>query len=403
MAKLIEAYSRNTGLEIKKPFLLEKFYPLEFDKYITLQSGSGMGAKNYSYWQEVILQINPVLAANNIRIVLLGATEDQGLNGVVDLRGKTDIHQSNYIIKRSLLHIGNDSCLAHIAGANNIPLISLYGSTSIENHSPYWYNKEKTIFIESHRFGRNPTFAAQEQYKTIDLIRPEQVVNSVFKLLGIEEWSKKDTYYIGNSFQNVIVEYVPNCNFTIKGAENTPVVLRLDFHYEIKGLLQLVQQNIKFNIITNKPIDINLLKQTKNNINNLTIEVCDDITVEYIKQLKNSGIKFVLFTDEKDKDKVSKLRFKFFGISKIEQLQKTTLDDFKNKSNLYRNQKEFGAELSDLKFNTNKVLFGNGKLYPSKIHFKKDISFNLGESAQIIDDELFWEDLEYNYFYKDAK
>lgn len=403
MAKLIEAYSRNTGLEIKKPFLLEKFYPLEFDKYITLQSGSGMGAKNYSYWQEVILQINPVLAANNIRIVLLGATEDQGLNGVVDLRGKTDIHQSNYIIKRSLLHIGNDSCLAHIAGANNIPLISLYGSTSIENHSPYWYNKEKTIFIESHRFGRNPSFAAQEQYKTIDLIRPEQVVNSVFKLLGIEEWSKKDTYYIGNSFQNVIVEYVPNCNFTIKGAENTPVVLRLDFHYEIKGLLQLVQQNIKFNIITNKPIDINLLKQTKNNINNLTIEVCDDITVEYIKQLKNSGIKFVLFTDEKDKDKVSKLRFKFFGISKIEQLQKTTLDDFKNKSNLYRNQKEFGAELSDLKFNTNKVLFGNGKLYPSKIHFKKDISFNLGESAQIIDDELFWEDLEYNYFYKDAK
>lgn len=403
MAKLIEAYSRNTGLEIKKPFLLEKFYPLEFDKYITLQSGSGMGAKNYSYWQEVILQINPVLAANNIRIVLLGATEDQGLNGVVDLRGKTDIHQSNYIIKRSLLHIGNDSCLAHIAGANNIPLISLYGSTSIENHSPYWYNKEKTIFIESHRFGRNPSFAAQEQYKTIDLIRPEQVVNSVFKLLGIEEWSKKDTYYIGNSFQNVIVEYVPNCNFTIKGAENTPVVLRLDFHYEIKGLLQLVQQNIKFNIITNKPIDINLLKQTKNNINNLTIEICDDITVEYIKQLKNSGIKFVLFTDEKDKDKVSKLRFKFFGISKIEQLQKTTLDDFKNKSNLYRNQKEFGAELSDLKFNTNKVLFGNGKLYPSKIHFKKDISFNLGESAQIIDDELFWEDLEYNYFYKDAK
>ncbi len=260
MAKLIEAYSRNTGLEIKKPFLLEKFYPLEFDKYITLQSGSGMGAKNYSYWQEVILQINPVLAANNIRIVLLGATEDQGLNGVVDLRGKTDIHQSNYIIKRSLLHIGNDSCLAHIAGANNIPLISLYGSTSIENHSPYWYNKEKTIFIESHRFGRNPSFAAQEQYKTIDLIRPEQVVNSAFKLLGIEEWSKKDTYYIGNSFQNVIVEYVPNCNFTIKGAENTPVVLRLDFHYEIKGLLQLVQQNIKFNIITNKPIDINLLK-----------------------------------------------------------------------------------------------------------------------------------------------
>lgn len=403
MAKLIEAYSRNTGLEIKKPFLLEKFYPLEFDKYITLQSGSGMGAKNYSYWQEVILQINPVLAANNIRIVLLGATEDQGLNGVVDLRGKTDIHQSNYIIKRSLLHIGNDSCLAHIAGANNIPLISLYGSTSIENHSPYWYNKEKTIFIESHRFGRNPSFAAQEQYKTIDLIRPEQVVNSAFKLLGIEEWSKKDTYYIGNSFQNVIVEYVPNCNFTIKGAENTPVVLRLDFHYEIKGLLQLVQQNIKFNIITNKPIDINLLKQTKNNINNLTIEVCDDITVEYIKQLKNSGIKFVLFTDEKDKDKVSKLRFKFFGISKIEQLQKTTLDDFKNKSNLYRNQKEFVAELSDLKFNTNKVLFGNGKLYPSKIHFKKDVSFNLGESAQIIDDELFWEDLEYNYFYKDAK
>ena len=55
MAKLIEAYSRSTGLEIKKPFLGETFYPLSFDKYITIQNGSGMpNAKNYDYWQEII-------------------------------------------------------------------------------------------------------------------------------------------------------------------------------------------------------------------------------------------------------------------------------------------------------------------------------------------------------------
>lgn len=403
MAKLIEAYSRNTGLEIKKPFLLEKFYPVECDKYITIQTGSGMGAKNYDYWQEVVIQLNKVFGPNKINIVLLGGQEDQLLNGVIDLRGKTDLHQSNYLIKRALLHIGNDSCLAHIAGINNTPLVCLYGSTSVDNHSPYWFNKDKTILLESHRFGRNPSFAAQEQFKTINLIRPEQVINAVFELLEIKEKSEKDTLYIGNNFQQVIIEYIPNCNFNINGAENTPIILRLDYHYEIKGVLQLIQRGLKFNLVTNKPVDIELLKHGKNNINNLTIEITDDITIDYIKLLKNSGIKFAVFTTEKDPEKLSEIRFKFFGITKIEQLQKTNLDDFKNRVKMYRNEKDLEVDISDMSFNTNKVLYGNGKLYPSKIHFKNDVSFNLGDSAQAIDHELFWEDLEYNYFFKNAK
>jgi hypothetical protein len=68
MAKLIEAYSRNTGLEIGKPFLMEKFYPLDAEKYITIQTGSGMAAKNYDFWQEVVVQIKPILEANKIKI-----------------------------------------------------------------------------------------------------------------------------------------------------------------------------------------------------------------------------------------------------------------------------------------------------------------------------------------------
>jgi ADP-heptose:LPS heptosyltransferase len=174
--KLIEAYSKTTGLEIGEPFLMEKFYPLDCQKYITIQNGSGMpNAKNYDYWQEVILLVSHIFNANNIKIVLLGSNEDLVLEGVIDLRGKTDIQQSNYIIKRSLLHIGNDSCLAHLAGINKIPLIALYGSTTVANHSPFWTDKEKTILIESHRFGQNPSFSNQEYPKTVNLLNQKKL------------------------------------------------------------------------------------------------------------------------------------------------------------------------------------------------------------------------------------
>jgi hypothetical protein len=51
---LVETYSLSTGSKIKKPFIHKKFFPLPFEKYITIQNSSGMQGKCYDYFQEVV-------------------------------------------------------------------------------------------------------------------------------------------------------------------------------------------------------------------------------------------------------------------------------------------------------------------------------------------------------------
>jgi hypothetical protein len=56
MSHLLETYSLQTGAKISKPFIIKNFYPVP-EKYITIHNSSGMGAKNYDYFQDVIDEI----------------------------------------------------------------------------------------------------------------------------------------------------------------------------------------------------------------------------------------------------------------------------------------------------------------------------------------------------------
>jgi hypothetical protein len=67
----------------------------------------------------------------------------------------------------------------------------------VANHSPYRFNPEKTSFIESHRWGKFPTFASQEGPSTIAVIPPEKVANEVLRILGIEHTFTHQTRFNG--------------------------------------------------------------------------------------------------------------------------------------------------------------------------------------------------------------
>jgi len=90
----------------------------------------------------------------DIKIVLVG-TADQYEAGlkisldepkIVNLCGKTDIEQAASILAGALLFIGNDSGLAHLASAVNIPLIILSGADNPEETSPL--SDKKTVIIK---------------------------------------------------------------------------------------------------------------------------------------------------------------------------------------------------------------------------------------------------------------
>jgi len=203
--KLLELYALACGLKIGDQFLLEKFYPLENHKYISIQAGSGMGGKNYPYYNEVIDLILPILKSNKISIVQIGGVEDLVLNNCVNLLGKTDLHQTNFIISRSLLHIGNDSFAQHRLGYVGVPIIDLFGPTTQENHSPYQY-APNSIFLSSHRNGKNPTFASQENPQSIAMIKPEEVANAILKVLGVNFTVPRESIFFGSVYNQQVIE-----------------------------------------------------------------------------------------------------------------------------------------------------------------------------------------------------
>ncbi len=189
---LATLYSNSSNSKLGRPFIKLDFFPAPAEKYIILHSGGGndkFPAKIYDLWQNVVNLTKPFLELHKIEIVQLGLANEKPINGAINLLGKTTIHQSSFLIKNSILLIGNDSSLAHIAGALNVDVAILYGPTG-KPHEPFWHTKNSE-FIHSHRNGRIPSFSSTEQNKTVNLIKPEYIARTIGKLLGFESKDRK--------------------------------------------------------------------------------------------------------------------------------------------------------------------------------------------------------------------
>lgn len=79
------------------------------------------------------------------RIILFGSSGDrerteamqrQGAHSFIDLAGKTTLAEAMALIARCALFISNDSGLMHLAGALDVPLVAIFGSTNPATTSP---------------------------------------------------------------------------------------------------------------------------------------------------------------------------------------------------------------------------------------------------------------------------
>lgn len=405
--KLLELYSNITGLKIGKQFLLEKFYPLTSSKYITIQSGSGMIGKNYPYYSEVIKLIYPILQANKIDIVQLGGPEDSPLLNCINLNGKTDIHQTNYILSRAIMHLGNDSWMQHRAGHLNIPVVDVFGATSSENHSPYQYNP-RSIFLSAHRNGKNPTFAIKENPQTISTIKPELIAESILKILGANIKIPVNSLFMGSLYHQQVIEWVPDFFLDPNFVNGQTIAVRCDYtndeNYE-KFLAESLKTRQLY-IITDKEIDINILKEYKKNVSLLMYKITDSASIEYIKLLKSNGLNIKIISEEPDDKKLSELRFKYFEVCTIEKIKFKTKDDFVSESEKYLNYPiDKNVSINQDKsyyLKSNKFILSQGKIYPSKWSFKNQKNIDSFENnvLSLVDDDLIWEELDNIYIFQ---
>jgi hypothetical protein len=385
MGHLIEEYAKSLGVKIGKPIIVDHFYPVLDQKYITIHADNKIPSKTYEYFPQVIKLLKPILHQHGYKIFQVGGHQDPILESTDARFLNLSYKQSAYLLKNSSLHIGIDSLPIHIASMYDIPIVALYSHIYPSNAYPYWSSPEKIILLESEKGENKPSFSYQENPKTIRTIKPEDIANSALKLLNLNTQVIFKTLKIGSHYHLPIVEVVPNFMATLQDHKDKLIYIRADLHFDDQKIAYWCH-HYKSRIITNKKIPIPLLGQFQKNIDQVFFKLEEEeIEIEYLEQIKKLKINFVLCT--KDKENLSKIRNKYFDF-KIE------YDDIDEKM-----QK---IEKINSKFLTNKILISNGELFSSEAHLKLNITLDK-DNDTIYDDDSFWKDVEHFYLYEQSR
>jgi hypothetical protein len=387
---LIQKYALSTASKIGKPYIVKKYFPVDAEKYITVQNSSGMPGKCYDFFEDALLFLKPLLDKNNYKVVQIGGEKDKKISNSIDLTGKSNINQTAYIISKASLHLGNDSFAIHMASAFDVPTVGLYGITTPELAGPYWNNKKINLY--SNKF--KPTFNANESPKTVNNIKIEEVVNACEMLLFGEKTLNLNSKYIGNRYIDQIVECVPNQAINPEFLKGSVLNLRFDYLDEITELsttaYNLSQR--KCAIVTDKTIDIELLDKVKQNIEIVIYNVTNNVDIEFVKKIDKLGINYVCTVDKSFSDDalIEKRKFElmdFCGINIFSSIPDNIPDEI-GENVLYK---------------SNRMILSNGKIYNSRSAQLSDIAIDNQHSAikysSIKNKKEFLKDIEYCFLY----
>lgn len=397
MSKFATTYANICNVKLPKwqPKWNSLFIPVP-EKYITLQSGSGAGsARNYSFYNEVIQFLLPKLRENNIHVVQIGDKSERSVAGCIDFRGQTNLRQATFVVDNALLHLGNDSFFTHYAGSSRVPVVALYGPTQSKVTGPYYCDNEKTILIDSDRGGNKASheYVGEENPRTVDMIAPEVVAQSVLKLLNIDFEIPFKTLHIGPAFCNdEIIDFIPDFPLPANVLSDKHIGIRCDLSYKIEAVAQALAL-YPCNLVTDKPIPPNILEKFKKNIKFIIVRLDNlNYNKNWLRALKHSGIKYQLISRLRDDD-LANLKLDLFDFNPVH----------KDKSH----ERSLDNELysCDSYFMTKRKYLSNGRFYPSLAHWRANAPFNHGpvKIGNFYNDLEFLEGMDHYHIYNQIK
>lgn len=382
---LIERYALGCGVKIDKPYIYDKFFPIPVERYVTLQPYS-KAAKSYDYWQEVVDLIVPELDKLGIKIVQIGGKEEKAIGGCFSLQGQTSIAQTAYVVKNCIAHIGVDSFATHIASGFGKKIVCLYSNGNIQNARPYWTNDADCVLIEPDRRGNKPSYALDENPKTINRIKPEEIANAIFKILNVDKQINLDTIYIGASFNKRSYEWLPNCVVDTNSLKVDALICRLD----LETNMEIVKKQLdvsKLCILTNKPFQIEAKKdQIKEIVFFIEKEVYQTGFQNWCRQISNLGINLIVVSKHPENE-IADIKMDFMDVAPIFY-----------KIPIKPEELEFGQKVN---YKSTRFIISNGKLYPSEQAMKLDRP--VANDKQFVEgeiDESILSELEYLYVKK---
>ena len=99
---------------------------------------------------------------------------------LINACAKTSVNQLACLIKRCAVYISPDSASLHIAASQNTPFIALFGPTDYRRHLP----PAKDFVLIKKDLTCSPCYKSKcRNRKCMELIRPEEVLEAIDKLL----------------------------------------------------------------------------------------------------------------------------------------------------------------------------------------------------------------------------
>tara|TARA_Y100001938_G_scaffold133414_1_gene192759 strand:- start:3383 stop:4570 length:1188 start_codon:yes stop_codon:yes gene_type:complete len=393
---LVEQYALACGAKIDKPYIYEKFAPLPFNNYITFSPFS-KPAKNYDYWREVLFMLLKDLQKLGVNVIQLGLKDEKLIEGCYDMRGKLDINQTAYLIKRGILHLGADSFPTHIASSFGKKIVSLYSNSPVQNCGPFFSNPEDVSTISSLGKEEKPSYQTEESPKTINNIKPEEIACEVFKHLGVSAKVRNKTVRIGPKWINEFIETVPSA-VTSFSKEVPPFrhVIRMDYHYNVEVMKEQLKVN-KGIVITEKPIPLKDIAEVKSRISEIIFLITDpSYDKNFSRDLDKNNIPNSIFT-KLEGEELNQLKFDILDLDKriqvIDKKSKKLLPNYED------------LDFSKLTFRSRKFIIEGESIYPGKAAYLNKVTIPnfFSSPIPIIDCPEFWEEMDFFWITENLK
>ena len=388
MSLFIEKYATQLGVKPRMPHISDHFFPIEYEKYITIDATNSSIVNTYKNWDFVINQLKLFLP--DYKFIQVGLDKEFVLQSCdKKISNLCTLKHTFHVIKNASLHIGIDCISSHIAALYNIPTVTLYSKYPSGYTKPIYANKNNYIAIDSNIEGYKHTFNDNESSERINKILPEKIISNCLRLLNINHnYDKYETINIGKLFSSPVIEVVPN--FKPKEGQTFSKIVNLRFDYTNDSTYSDSWLTKNCNLLIDSPIDIDLISSFKSNIKGATIFMDQNsFSDNYLSVLKELGIPIRLTC--RNKENISSIRLKYFdwNINQYKIINKKDLDFYKDIcDNTY--------------YYSNKVLMSEGKNYSSKAALEEGIEREEGKYEKVIDSPSFWEEVEHFNIYRYA-
>ena len=384
---IAEKMALECATKISEPFLDKAFFPVKNDNYIIFDTRCKYPYGSYDFYEEVLDLVKEYLSSAGIGIIQFADDDNYKLNSdacYIKLNAK----QEAYLIEKSMLIVANENYSLYMAAVLDKKSIGLYSVYNPKNTAPVW-NKDSQIIIESDREGNNPTYnQLAESPKTVNKINPYIVAVNILNNLNIDhDLDKYELVHLGDKYNQKIVEIVPDFISSSEFLSGNSINLRLDLVKELNGqTFYYWMQNKKVNLLTDKDLNLKLIRTFRQNIIALTILMSDNISENFLKACKSIGLKVKIYCS--DRDKIKDYRFKFldWDIEK-DYNDNIKLDSF---SNINKNST----------YKSSKVIISKGKKYASKAAYLDDSPLDKSGNSVILNKE-FEEELDYFKIYNE--